>query len=140
MQLATQTILSFDHGEVSIGVAKVEDGSASAIPLTTLSNDSNLTAQIKDLISKHEPALLVVGWPRNLDGERTDQSRAAEAFAKSLKQTNLPVELQDEALSSQDAIELLPRKATAAQKKALVHQYSAKLIAEHYIASHAKHI
>lgn len=136
VRVADQTILSFDHGAVSIGVAVVEAGSASATPIRTLTNDSGLNEEIKELIEKYEPQVLVVGWPRNLDGERTDQSRVAEQFAKSLEQTGLQVELQDEALSSKDATELLPNKATPAQKKALVHQYAAKLIAEHYIAEH----
>jgi putative Holliday junction resolvase len=54
---------------------------------------------------------IVVGLPRRLSGEETDQTTAARVFAAALSRANAPpVHLQDERLSSHEAERLLAER------------------------------
>lgn len=93
--------LGIDYGQRRIGLALAEAQVAVARPLVTLTNDDHLQHRLAGIITEHAVTDLVVGWPRNLDGDETAQSRAAEGFAAELKSFGLPVYLQDEALTSE---------------------------------------
>jgi len=125
-------ILAFDFGEVRTGVA-LYDGT-SAEPLVTLFSE-DLWPEIASLILTHQPSQLVVGLPRNLDGEPTAQTKKAESFADSLAQiSQLPVALQDEAMSSKRALDRISKKSTIAQRKKIIDQISAQIILEDFIS------
>jgi len=98
------TILAFDHGLKLIGVARVDTFVKLVEPLGDIETDN--TAEIKSLIEQYQPIALVVGLPRGLEGQETDQTRSARDFAKQLEQYLLPVHLQDEALTSKQAEEI----------------------------------
>jgi putative Holliday junction resolvase len=58
-----------------------------------------------------EVAAVVVGLPRRLNGDETDQTAGARALAEALgAQTGLPVHLQDERLSSHEAEQRLAER------------------------------
>lgn len=127
------TILAFDYGDVRIGVAIKPANESSAEPLITLQNDSELWHKIQELLDLHEPDLVVVGRPRNLEGESTDQTRKALAFADKLADRyNNKVELQDEALSSETAKNRIPKKL-ASKSREFIDQYAACVILESYL-------
>lgn len=139
MKAASRTTLALDYGERQTGVALAQAGEMFAKPLVTLASDEGLTKQIAALVRDHQVGQIVVGWPRNLDGERTDQSRAAEQLAAHLRSAlDLPVVLQDEALTSQAAAELIPAKMPILQRKQYEHQLAAKIILEDYLVSGQK--
>jgi len=136
---AAQNTLALDYGERQTGAALAQAGDLFAKPLVTLSSDETLTKQLIALVAEHRVKQIVVGWPRNLDGERTDQSRASEQFAAHLRATlDLSVVLQDEALTSQAAAELLPPKMPPLERKLYEHQLAAKIILEDYLAAGQK--
>jgi len=96
------TILGFDHGLKKTGVARVDSFVKIVEPIQDY--DTEDQAALIKIIEEHKPEQLVVGLPRSLDGNDTDQTRLARKFAKSLeKTTGLPVKLQDEALTSEQA-------------------------------------
>ena len=96
-------ILGFDFGQKRTGVAIAIDSDIQ--PLVTLDVQS-IQEDVLELVRKHQPEELVVGIPRNLDGEDTDQTRLARDFGQQLaKLTSLDVKYQDEALSSERALE-----------------------------------
>ena len=139
MKAASCTTLALDYGERQTGVALAQAGDLFAKPLVTLASDETLTKQLIALVDEHEVRQIVVGWPRNLDGERTDQSRDAEHFAAHLREVlRLPVVLQDEALTSQMAAELIPPKLSPLERKIYEHQLAAKIILEDYLVSGQK--
>lgn len=126
------TILSFDYGTSRIGVAVSQNGNAQ--PLVTLSA-KDPWPDIASIALEYQPKELVVGLPRNLNGEPTAQTKLALSFADSLAQlTQLPVSLQDEALSSQRAIERIGKKTSIAQRKKILDQVAAQIILEDYLA------
>lgn len=126
------TVLSFDYGTSRIGVAVSQNGNVQ--PLVTLSA-KDPWPDIASLAIEYQPKELVVGLPRNLNGEPTAQTKLALSFADSLAQlTQLPVSLQDEALSSQRAIERIGKKTPIAQRKKILDQVAAQIILEDYLA------
>ena len=76
--------LGFDVGEKRIGVAKGDLEVKIATPLVALANDEVLWENIFKLIRENLAEILVVGLPRNSDGEETEQSKMSREFAKNL--------------------------------------------------------
>ena len=127
------TIISFDYGDSRIGVAIKPANQASADPLITIENNDSLYQQIGELVNLHSPGLIIVGWPRSLEGEKTAQTDKAERFASELVQRyNIKVELQDEALSTQRAEAEIPRKFRG-DRSSVIDQYAACVILEDYL-------
>ena len=132
--MTSPTVLAFDYGSKRIGVALVGHDGAGPMPLTTIDATADVWSQVRHLITKHQPNLLVVGWPRGLDGQTTQQTRAAEEFAEQLGlHTGKEVALQDEALSSEEAQSRLNPKLTIKQQRAQIDAVAAQVILEDYL-------
>lgn len=108
---ANKTYLALDIGTQRIGVAIGQSNSRLPRPLTILLNTETIMEQINQLIQLHEASGLVVGVPRGLDGQTTDQTRFTEKFIKSLmEKVTIPIYKQDEAVTSKQAeTELITR-------------------------------
>ena len=137
MELSQQdyldTILSFDYGNARIGLAIKYAEENAVEPLITLKNDKDLWPTIEDLLNLHQPDLIVVGRPRNLDGETTKQTMLAEEFASKLsKLYNNKIELIDEALSTEQAKARIP-KSLSRRSREVIDQYAACIILESYL-------
>lgn len=104
MLKTSSEILALDVGGQRIGVASANAVARIAHPLTTVINDQAIFEKLADLLAKQEAAVLVVGLPRNLNGDSTEQTRTVEAFVLQLKQhIDLPIYWQDEAVTSRKA-------------------------------------
>lgn len=111
-------ILALDVGEARIGLAVARSDTRLPAPLTTLPNDEQFFDALKQLVQENGVAQLVVGWPRGLDGQETDQTRFVARFIDSLHQhLSLPVARQDEALTSRQAEAELKARAKAYTKE-----------------------
>ena len=98
------SILALDVGTLRIGVARAILSIALASPLTWLPNDDTFISALKALIDEYSVTRLVVGLPRNLSGDDTQQTKAVRQFVANLSgQINVPIIWQDEALTSQKA-------------------------------------
>lgn len=125
------TILAFDFGLQRIGVAIAESGNVK--PLLTIKT-SEFKSELDKLINKYNPDKLVVGLPRNLDGNDTFQTTKVRQFAKELEnQTQLEVVLQDELLSTERADSEINKKQNLRQRKAVIDKLSAKIILEDFL-------
>lgn len=128
------TVLAFDYGEARIGVAIKKADELGPQPLQTLKNDSQLQETLRSLVDEFGADVLVVGRPRNLEGESTAQTRAAEQFATMLKDTyKKEVKLQDEALTSEEAEIRIPASIPADKHREVIDQYAAVIILEDYL-------
>ena len=127
------TIIAFDYGNSRIGVAIKYSEESAVEPLITLKNDSELWKTMEDLLNLHQPDLIVVGRPRNLEGQSTKQTELAEEFASKLsKLYNNTIELIDEALSTEQAKQRIP-KNLATKSREVIDQYAACIILESYL-------
>ena len=95
-------LLGVDYGAKRVGVAVASDGLNVARPLTTLTHDDRLVDQLKQLAAKEGATAIVLGLPRNLDGDDTAQTRQVRDFAQQLRQAGMTVHFQDEAATSRD--------------------------------------
>lgn len=99
-------ILAVDHGEKHIGLAISDPTATIASPLKVIEHVSRLmdAAQVANLASENDVALIVIGQSYDEEGRPNLAGRRAAKFAEALKQqTQVPVILWDESFSTQDA-------------------------------------
>lgn len=96
--------LGIDYGSRRIGLALGNDEAKIAEPLTTLVADEDYWQELARVVNDEAVEGLVVGLPRTLDGKDTAQTREARFFAAELASLKLPIHLQDEAGTTQEAL------------------------------------
>ena len=131
------TILAVDYGLKHIGFAISDPTCSFAFPYSVIEikNYDFVLSYIKDILSRKEVELIVVGMPFNMDGSKGKIAKEVENFTKKLKNSiNIPLESQDERLSSFAANENLKEAGIKAKKsKMFVHKESARILLEEYI-------
>jgi putative Holliday junction resolvase len=125
--------LALDVGAARIGVAVANDVARIASPLPVLANDESFCSKLRDLTSEHHISQIVVGWPRGLDGQETEQTRYVENFISKLDLCGVPVVRQDEALTSVQA-EAELKKSGKNFTKGDIDSLSAVYILEDFLA------
>lgn len=129
------SVLALDFGSKRIGVAASVAGFAES--LTTLENNPVFVQELKKLIDERKAEKLVVGLPRNLNGDETEQSKAAREFAGRLKvELKLPVYLIDEAATSIQAEKEL-KQSRKPYQPGDIDQLAAAIILEDYLSNEA---
>lgn len=109
------TVLALDFGERRIGVAVGDTTLGIAHPVTTVhaADDAARHRALDALLAEWQPALIVVGLPRAVDGSETGFTRRVRNFGRALgRRCGRPVEFIDERYSSASAGERL-RGATS---------------------------
>ena len=98
-----KTILSLDIGNQRIGVALASIAAKLPAPFKTIKFET-AENEIGQIIQQQNVVAVVVGLPRGLNGQETDQTRRTRKLAKDLQsKLEIPLYLQDEALSSKRA-------------------------------------
>ncbi len=117
MQNNLVVLLALDVGTQRIGVAEANSIARIAHPLTTLTHGDTIMTDIAELIKKHDATMLVVGLPRGMQSQDTQQTQYVKDFVEKLKITiSTPVFWQDEALTSHKAEEELKSRKKPYQK------------------------
>ncbi|HEX7341497.1 MAG TPA: Holliday junction resolvase RuvX [Rhodanobacteraceae bacterium] len=112
--------LGFDVGTRLIGVAvgNAMTGSASPVDVLTVHDQQPDWARLDAIIRQWVPAMLIVGLPLTLDGGEQSITRQARRFAEQIGQRyQLPVALQDERHSSQEAARRFANARAAGTKR-----------------------
>lgn len=98
--------LAIDHGQKRTGLA-ISDASETLVSphsVIETSNEEELLRRISDVLDAEEIDAIVVGLPINMDGTEGDRSRKVRQFVLAMQQqTEKPVHLHDERLSSFEA-------------------------------------
>jgi putative holliday junction resolvase len=103
-------VLGLDLGAARIGVAISDPDRRVAVPLGTVhvGQPPGELIALADLVREHAITTVVLGLPRSLSGASGPSAQHAEAFAQALRGVlKVPVELQDERLSTVEAERLL---------------------------------
>jgi putative Holliday junction resolvase len=108
-------VLGVDFGERRIGLAVSDRTGTLASPIRTIDrrgldlDPATLIVNALEDLAQDDPIdRIVVGLPRRLDGSDNDQTSRVRQLALDLaRRTGLPVDLQDERLSSREAEERL---------------------------------
>lgn len=117
MTTNNDVLLALDVGERRIGVAKADSIGRIAAPLTTLQVDGTEVVALQRLLLENDATGLVVGLPRNMSGEPTQQTALVRQFVQNrLQAFELPIAYQDESLTSVAAEQELQKRKKPYQK------------------------
>jgi putative Holliday junction resolvase len=135
--------MGVDYGWQRIGLALSDPSGMLARPWKTVPRIGNpsqvaqaLAGEVEALDAAGEGVgVMVLGWPRRLTGEASEQTAAVERLADRLKMLlAIPVVLQDERLSSHEAEALLARREKDWRKrKAQLDAMAAAVILQDYL-------
>jgi len=113
-------ILALDVGERRTGVALSDVMGWLATPLTVLkcaSRKAELDA-IASLVEEHQVGLVVVGYPRSLDGSAGPQAQRVEKYAEKLRRRlSVPIVLWEEQFSTVQAAQLIHSTGRRVQRE-----------------------
>lgn len=135
-----RSLMGFDFGTRSIGVATGQEITGTASPLTSLKANDGIPdwSQIEKILKEWQPDLLIVGLPLNMDGTEQEMTQRARKFGQRLHgRFGFQVEFKDERLTTTDAkARLFERGGYRALGKSKVDAVSAQLILESWMETH----
>ena len=134
--IGQRSVMGFDFGTKFIGLAIGQEITGSANPLGSVKANDGIPNwdNIEKYLKEWLPDYLVVGLPLNMDGTEQPLTKAAKKFGNRLHgRFGLPVEFQDERLTTADAKErLFAQGGYKNLTKDNVDALSASLIIESY--------
>jgi putative Holliday junction resolvase len=98
--MTSQSLVCLDVGEKRIGVAVADSSIRIAVAFDTIEVDGNELSKIAEIVVREGAKTIVVGYPRNQQGETTAQTSYVENFAENLKDIAEEIVFQDESLTS----------------------------------------
>ncbi len=132
-------VLAIDYGQRRTGLAVTDPGQVIANGLTTV-HTTELERFVLDYVTEEPVERIIVGHPRQMNGEDSENMRRITPFVNRLRKLlpQIPVELYDERFTSVLAHRAmidggLHRKAR--QNKALVDELSATIILQSWMES-----
>jgi putative Holliday junction resolvase len=129
--------LAIDLGAKRTGIAIGDDETKLISPLEVIvaAQGEPLHQAILKAVEKQRPDFLIVGLPINMDGTEAASSKAVREFGAALAhRTGVPVEFQDERLTSYAADQRLAQSGrTHKQKKQLRDALAAAEILRDYL-------
>lgn len=108
-------------------------------PLITLIQGEKFTQELQAIIDQEGVTDIVVGLPRGLNGQDTEQTVKIANFSKQIKSDfNLPVHFQDEAVTSKQAQSELQARGKIYEKSD-IDALAATYILEDWLSEHSDH-
>lgn len=130
-----ESLLGVDSGDKRVGIAIKPKDRVAAEPVCVLENSTNIYSRIFDLVKENNIDTVVVGLPRDINGNETAQTRKARHFAGELAdRTDLHIVLHDEFATSERARQKLG-KVTRNQEKSQLDAAAAAVLLDDYMES-----
>ena len=130
-------ILGLDVGRATIGLALADEVLRTARPLRTLrrAGEEPDLAALRKVVEEYEVSRAVVGLPLHMNGSEGASARLARAFAAKVeKELGLPVEMEDERLSTFEASgRLRDRGLSAREQKEVIDAEAAAVILQGWL-------
>lgn len=98
--MSSHSLVCLDVGEKRIGVAVADTSIRIAVAFDTIIVDGDELNKIAEIVIREGAKTIIVGYPRNQQGETTAQTRYVENFAKQLEEVAENIVFQDESLTS----------------------------------------
>ncbi|NLC76987.1 MAG: Holliday junction resolvase RuvX [Clostridia bacterium] len=129
--------MGLDVGDKTIGVAVSDPLGLTAQGITTIkrAGEAEDLAELRQLAESYQVGLVVLGLPRNMNGTIGPQGEKVLAFKAQLEAAlGLPVELQDERLTTVAAEKLLiSADVSRARRKKVIDKMAAAVILQCYL-------
>lgn len=133
----TGPILALDPGEKLVGAAVSDEKliTIKRLPPLKRSNWKKLLLDVRSLIERFDVRTIVIGLPLSLDGSHGEAAEKTQRVAQNLaRSVSLPVFLQDERLTSFEAIENLKAEGKRHEEiPALIDGEAAALILRDFL-------
>lgn len=127
----SKNLICLDVGERRIGVAIADTAVRISVPYDTFEVDGTEVRQVAELAVRNDVDTIVLGYPRNQQGEATGQSAFVEDFAKKLVDI-AKVVFQDESLTSVIAEQRL-QATNRSYQKGDIDKEAAAIILQDYL-------
>lgn len=132
------TVVALDIGMARTGVAIANSIAKVARPLQVIDARSDLGIETAKIVKTHDAVAVVLGLPRNLRGEDTEQTRFVRQQAELIRdKISVPLFFSDEALTSVRAEEEL-RNRKKPFEKSDIDMLAAVYILEDFIANNSE--
>ena len=135
-------VLGLDLGDARIGVAISDDDRRLAVPVGTVhvGQPPGELVAIAELAKDRGVTLIVVGLPLSLRGERGTRAGHADAFTQALAGVvEVPIELQDERLSTVEAERALAAAGSRGrERRRVVDASAATVILQSWLDAHGR--
>ena len=132
-------ILGIDYGDARTGLAITDALNITAQGLETINNNGNdkiILKKIDELLEKYEISTIVVGYPLNMNGTKSERTEVTEKFIHKLKckYNKLEIKQIDERLTTVAAHKTMNLlDVNKNKKKNIVDTISAVYILETYL-------
>ncbi len=140
-------LMGLDYGAKTVGVALSDALLLTAAPYETIfrTEENKLRKtfrRIEEIAKENDVGRIVLGLPLNMDDTHSEQTEKTLIFMEALKRrTGLPVELQDERLTSVAADEVLSESGVAEKdRKQYIDRIAAALILKEYMDLHQEEL
>ena len=138
-------LMGLDVGSKTVGIA-VSDPlgwTAQGVEIIPINEDEQIFGieRVKELVQAKKVAGFVVGLPKNMNNSEGPRVEAARNYGKLLEETfNLPVDFQDERLTTVEVSRMLVEEAdtSRAKQKKVIDKLAASLILQNYLDGHGK--
>ena len=137
--------MGLDVGSKTVGVA-VSDllgWTAQGVEIIPIDEDAGVFGldRVQELVAEHEVVGFVLGLPKNMNNTLGPRAEAAQAYGQMLAtKFNLPIDFQDERLTTVEAERMLVEQADASRKKRkqVIDKLAASLILQNYLDAKGK--
>lgn len=133
-------LMGLDVGSRTVGVAMSDllGWTAQGIEIIRINEDEEQFGidRVKELVSQYEVTGFVLGLPKNMNNSLGPRAEAAQNYGELLKATfDLPVDFEDERLTTVEAERMLVEEADTSRKKRkqVIDKLAASLILQNYL-------
>lgn len=130
-------ILAIDYGQKRTGIAVTDELQIIASGLTTIPSSSTINF-LKDYFSKEKVSKVLIGEPKQMNGEPSQSTEIIEAFARKFKSffPEIPVVRVDERFTSKMAFQTMIDSGLSKKQrlnKDLIDEISATIMLQDYL-------
>ena len=137
--------MGLDVGSKTVGVA-VSDllgWTAQGVEIIPIDEEAGMFGldRVQELVAEYEVVGFVLGLPKNMNNTLGPRAEAAQAYGQMLAtKFNLPIDFQDERLTTVEAERMLVEQADASRKKRkqVIDKLAASLILQNYLDAKGK--
>ncbi len=135
-------ILAIDYGQKRTGIAVTDDFQIIASGLTTIPSETAI-AFLTDYFSKEKVEKVLIGEPRQMNGEPSQSTEIIEKFVKTFSKIfpQTPIIRVDERFTSKMAFQTMidsGLKKKQRQNKALIDEIAATILLQDYLTANSR--
>ncbi|XID85538.1 Holliday junction resolvase RuvX [Pediococcus pentosaceus] len=138
-------LMGMDVGSRTVGISVSDQlgWTAQGVEIVPINEDEEIFGieRVKELVKEYDVVGFVLGLPKNMNNTEGSRVEAARNYGKLLEETfGLPIDFQDERLTTVEAERMLIEQAdtSRSKRKKVIDKLAASLILENYLNGHGK--